>query len=81
MIKMKLLKENDSIIISVKNTYNGLLVIRDGEIQTSKKQETEEHGIGIKNVIDVIKRYEGSYVIQNDEKEFYFSILIPCSMP
>ena len=81
MIKMKLMKENDSIIISVKNTYNGLLVIRDGEIQTSKKQETEEHGIGIKNVIDVIKRYEGSYVIQNDEKEFYFSILIPCPMP
>ncbi len=78
VIKMKLMKENHSLIISVKNTYNGLLVIKDGEIQTSKKQEMDEHGIGIKNILDVIAKYEGSYVIQNDEKEFYFSMIMPC---
>jgi len=78
IIKMKFVKEKDSVIISVKNTYDGSLVIRDGEIQTSKKHEIDEHGIGVKNIIDVILKYNGLYVIQNDEKEFYFSIIIPC---
>mgnify|MGYP002237428750 FL=1 len=47
-MKMKLVKEKDNIIISVKNTYDGKLNIKDGEIQTSKKYEMDEHGVGIK---------------------------------
>lgn len=77
VIKMKFVKEKETIIISVKNTYNGNLVIKNGEIQTSKGYELEEHGIGIKNIIDVIKKYHGSYVIQNNGNEFYFSIILP----
>lgn len=77
VIKMKFVKEKDNVIISVKNTYDGELVIEDGEIQTSKKHDIDEHGIGIKNIIDVITKYQGSYTIQNDENEFYFSIIIP----
>ena len=73
---MKFIEEGDNIIISVKNTYNGKLEIKDGEIQTSKLYESDEHGIGIKNIIDVIEKYQGSYTIQNDKEEFYFSILI-----
>lgn len=77
VMKMKFVKEKDSVIISVKNTYDGKLDIKDGEIQTSKKYETGEHGIGIKNIIDVITKYQGSYAIRNDKNEFYFSIILP----
>ena len=76
VIKLKFIEEGDNIIISVKNTYNGKLEIKDGEIQTSKLYESDEHGIGVKNIIDVIGKYQGSYVIQNDKEEFYFSILL-----
>lgn len=76
VIKLKFIHEKDKTVISVKNTYNGEIVIRDGEIQTSK-EEVDEHGIGIKNIIDVITKYQGSYAIQNNENEFYFSIIIP----
>lgn len=77
VMKMKFVKEQDSIIISVRNTYNGTLVIKDGEIQSSKTEHIDEHGVGIKNIINVVTKYEGSYVIQNDDTEFYFSIMIP----
>ena len=77
VIKLKFIKEGDNIIISVKNTYNGKLEIRDGEIQTSKLYDSDEHGIGINNIIDVIEKYQGSYTIQNDKEEFYFSIMLP----
>ena len=77
VIKLKFVQEGDNIIVSVKNTYNGKLEIRDGEIQTSKIYDNDEHGIGIKNIIDVIEKYQGSYAIQNDKEEFYFSIMLP----
>lgn len=77
VIKLKFIKDGDNIIISVKNTYNGKMEIRDGEIQTSKLYDIDEHGIGIKNIIDVIEKYQGSYTIQNDKEEFYFSIMLP----
>ena len=65
------------MVISVKNTHRNVINYVDNEIQTSKKEETGEHGVGIKNIIEIIEKYEGSYVIQSDDKEFYFSILIP----
>ena len=77
VIKLKFIKDGDNIIISVKNTYNGKLEIRDGEIQSSKLTDIDEHGIGIKNIIAVIEKYQGSYTIQNDKEEFYFSIMLP----
>lgn len=77
VIKMKFVKEGNKVIISVRNTYNGEIMIQDGEIQTSKRQEENEHGIGIGNIMDVITKYGGSHVIQNDKNEFYFSIIIP----
>ena len=77
VIKLKFIEEGDNIIISVKNTYNGKLETRDGEIQTSKIYDNDEHGIGIKNIIDVIEKYQGSYTIQNNKEEFYFSIMLP----
>lgn len=77
IIKVKFVMEDDNIIISVKNTYDGKVFFRDGEIQTLKKYEADEHGIGIKNIIETIAVYDGSYVIQNDENEFYFSIMLP----
>lgn len=40
-----------------------------------KMTSPKEHGVGIRNIIDVIERYHGVYMIQNNENEFYFSIL------
>ena len=75
-VKMKLMKESDDIIISVRNTYNGEIVMKGDEIQTSKNDKAE-HGLGIKNVIEAVEKYGGSYSINHDDKEFAFSICIP----
>ena len=51
------------------------LIIKDGEIQTSKKYEWMRWGWN-KNIIEVITKYQGSYAIRNDNNEFYFSVII-----
>ena len=77
VIKFKFVKENDLIIISVKNTFHYDIVYENGEIQSTKTSNVEEHGVGIKNIIKTIEKYDGSYVIEDKDKEFYFSIIIP----
>lgn len=75
-IKLKFYCEKEFIIFSVRNTYQGEIVYKDGIIQTDK-DDKQEHGIGIKNMIRVIEKYDGSYVIEHKNGEFFFSIMIP----
>lgn len=77
VIKFKFVKEDDMIIIAVKNTFNYDIVYKNGEIKSTKTSSVDEHGIGIKNVLKIIEKYDGEYVIEDKDKEFYFSIIIP----
>lgn len=77
IVKLKFVKEDNAVIIAVKNTFDHQIRYENGEIKSIKLSGTEEHGVGIKNVIRIIKKYEGSYIIQHQNKEFYFSIRFP----
>ncbi len=77
ILKLKFVNEDGMVKIGVRNTFNSPIRYENGEIKSTKMLRTEEHGVGIKNIIDVIEKYEGSYVIKDDNEEFYFSIIIP----
>lgn len=77
IIKFKFVKESDFIVIAVKNTFNCDVAYENGKIKSIKTFHTDEHGIGIKNILKVIGKYDGSYVIEDRDKEFCFSIIIP----
>lgn len=77
VIKFKFVKEDDMIIIAVKNTFIYDVIYENGEIKSTKTSNVDEHGVGIKNVLKIIDKYDGSYVIEDKDKEFFFSIIIP----
>lgn len=77
VIKFKFVKEDDMTIIAVKNTFNYDVKYENGEIKSAKTTNVDEHGVGIKNVLRSIEKYGGSYVIEDKNKEFFFSIIIP----
>lgn len=77
MIKMKFVIEDGYTLLSVKNTYEGRIPLKDGEIQTSKTQESAMHGVGLKNILETIETYGGSYIIQTEGGEFYIAIQFP----
>lgn len=77
IIRLKFTKEDSKIIIAVKNTFNQPICYENGEIKTTKLLDSEEHGIGIKNVEKVIDKYGGIHIKKEVEKEFIFSIIIP----
>ena len=77
MILVQIFNEDGMIKIGVKNTFSNPIVYENGEIKSTKLVQAEEHGVGIKNIIEVIEKYGGSYIIKDDNYEFYFSIIIP----
>lgn len=75
--KLQFVIEENLIVLSVKNTCSHSIIYSGNEIKTSKKDEPEMHGIGIKNIIQTVEKYNGEYVIKNEDNEFSFSLIIP----
>lgn len=77
VLKLKFVNENEMIKIGIRNTFDTPILYENGEIKSTKLVRKEEHGVGIRNILDVIEKYDGSYIIKDDNQEFYFSIIIP----
>ncbi len=77
VIKLKAVKEENELVISVRNTYQQPVVFRNNEFITTKKINSIEHGIGIRNVIHAVEKNNGFYSIDYKNDEFYFAIVIP----
>lgn len=76
-IKLKFVKEEKAVILSVKNTFSHEIKCINGEIRTTKEYEKEEHGVGMKNIRDTVAGYGGICTVQYHGGEFFFSIMIP----
>lgn len=77
IIKLKFAVEDNTIILSVKNSIETVPIEADGELVTSKSYNREEHGVGLKNVKAIIGKYNGRYIIDYDDRYFIFSSVIP----
>ena len=75
MIKVKFVRENGNIVISVVNTFVDAPVIVNGSYQTSK-EDMAMHGMGIRNVREVVDKYDGTCVIKHDNYLFHFIVFI-----
>ena len=69
--------EEGQAVVSVKNSIGTELAVEKGELLTTKTDNADEHGMGIKNVVNAVERYGGRYVIDYDKGFFQFTILLP----
>ncbi len=75
-VKIKLLSEDDVLTIAVSNTYKTeLMFTEDGYIRTTKNNK-EEHGWGIRNIVATLEKYDAEYIIDYKNGEFVFSIMM-----
>lgn len=59
----------------IENSKNEEVLMENGRFRTWKK-EKQQHGIGIENVKDVVRRYQGTVDITYDAETFCVVILI-----
>lgn len=64
-----------TLFIDVKNSYDGMLCIQNGEIAT-RKGDTKFHGIGLKSVRTTVERCHGTMEVGYTEREFTVKIML-----
>ena len=62
--------------MSVRNRVREDLDLPDGQLPRSTKKEPG-HGIGLWNVTDVLRKYQGEYAISCRDKWFRFTGSVP----
>ena len=76
-ISFKANYRNGTLIIEIKNPYDGKIIIRDENkpIIASSKQ-SDDHGFGLKNIKNAVDKYNGELVISTDNNTFTVTILL-----
>jgi len=75
-IRLRIYEFNDYVMIHLENSFSQHIIKNDqGEIISSKR---DDRGIGLKNIIDTIEKYDGVMDI-NAEESFIVQIIIPKS--
>lgn len=75
VIKIKLLNKNDTVIISISNRISKPVKIVNGMIQTSKSDK-ENHGIGLNNIMTIVKKYDGDARMRYKDGWFYYTAIL-----
>ena len=76
VIRLKLLRENAQILLSVQNPVESTQNMIHDQLSTSKADKAN-HGIGLKNVQMVLEKYDGMSRIHIEDGWFYFTAMIP----
>lgn len=77
LIKIKFVIEEYQTILAVENTYSNKPVNKNGKFVTLKKDNSEDHGIGIENIKTIVEKNKGEYCINVEEDVFQFVIILP----
>lgn len=76
MIDLNINCKLGNLIIELKNSYDGNLIVENGVFKTTKAFEAG-HGLGLASVQEALKKYDGEIDIKHDCKEFEVVVVIP----
>lgn len=82
-ISLSIIDVKSYLHIVMKNTIEGSVLKENPDLNSTKKDNVEQHGYGLKSVRDIVKKYNGS--IQINEQEGYFVVdvilnMVPCEI-
>lgn len=80
MLKLDIKYEHKRIGILVENTFNGELKYRKGQL-ISIKDDSNNHGIGLKSVKNIAKKYGDYICIDNTDDKFIVKLSIEENQP
>ncbi|MBE6844950.1 MAG: GHKL domain-containing protein [Ruminococcus sp.] len=75
ILNIRILYRKGMLIISISNSYNGIVLYENGEIVTTKNNKAE-HGKGVANIRKTIEKYNGLLKFTHDESIFTSEILL-----
>ncbi len=74
-IRLEVSKSYNMYTIECKNTISGSVLAENPELLTTKK-DTNNHGLGISIIKDIVNKYSGQIEIKEDEEYFIITALL-----
>lgn len=75
VIDLLVKNKNDFLITEIRNPFNSPR-IRDGKLFRTLKEDSDNHGKGLKNIEEVVGKYDGSMEIKCDDNEFVLTFML-----
>ncbi|CEO22414.1 ATP-binding protein [Paraclostridium sordellii] len=75
-IFIKVTYVNSFCVINIENSKINKILSKKGNIITDKKDKFH-HGLGIKNIKNIVNKYDGEVSIKFDDEKFLLTIMIP----
>lgn len=75
-IRIRTRHVNESIYFEMENPMEEELQYEGTQVITTKK-DSEAHGFGLKNVAEIVKKYQGQYHIEGKNNCFIIQIIFP----
>lgn len=69
-------KTEQLFYLEIRNPMKGALQQEGGRILTTKAAK-KQHGIGLQNVYDIVKKYKGEYHITTQDREYAIQMIFP----
>ncbi|ETD05702.1 histidine kinase [Lactococcus garvieae TRF1] len=61
------------LMIQVENSFDGIVYLKNNKI-ISRKEDTENHGLGLKSIEKISKEYDGEMIVQYDNNQFKVTV-------
>lgn len=74
-LEIKISYNMGNLIILIKNSYNGDLILEDGKLKTTKLYNSN-HGLGLISVRKIVEKYNGEINIDYTCNSFFVSIVL-----
>lgn len=75
-IDLKMKYDGDNLIIVVKNSFDGNILLSKSGWRITRKRDSKNHGMGIKSIQNIIEKYNGCYDTLIKGNEYSLSILL-----
>ena len=79
-ISIRAVTKNNILLLSFMNPVSGTKKLSGGDLPKTTKKDVKVHGIGLKNVRDTAKKYNGSLYLSIEQEHFTAELLMEVSL-
>lgn len=77
-IKIESYVNNNKLILNIRNSFTGTLIIKDNlPVTDNPKKVDDTHGFGISSIVTTVNEHDGMYLFRTEEQVFIAQLILP----
>jgi sensor histidine kinase regulating citrate/malate metabolism len=73
-IEVSIIADKESLTVITKNSFNSEVVKKNPQLRSTKNDEAEAHGFGVRTIKSIAERYQGKSEFYEEKDLFYVCV-------